>query len=65
MLDRIKLDFTTLGELLLLKDFKDIEVERINSTIVVYIHYPSVEDAERALKIISKYVEKLKEVSSE
>lgn len=60
MLDKLRLDFTSLSELLALSNFKSIEVEKIGNTIVVYVSYDTEEDSERAYKVISKYVRKLK-----
>jgi len=61
VLDKIRIDLTTLTELTTLTSFKDIEAEVINSTVVIYIHYNTTEDAKNAFRTISKYVNKIKE----
>jgi len=62
VLDKLKLNPTSLTDLTTLASFKDIEAEVINSTVVIYIHYGTSEEANKAFKIISKYVERVKEV---
>jgi len=62
VLDKLKLNPVPLTDLTALTSFKDIEAEVINSTVVIYIHYGTPDEANRAFKIISKYVERVKEV---
>jgi len=62
VLDKLKLNPIPLTDLTALTSFKDIEAEVINSTVVIYIHYNTSDEARRSFKTISKYIEKIKEV---
>ena len=59
----MKLDLGLIADLLQLKNFTNIDIELDGKTVVIYIDYPSEDEAENAYKILSKYIKQIREVA--